>query len=168
MRVYTRTIFIVSFLALLAPPLVSAQASQSTGTPADVSFTMRFKSGKTSFYQGELITIEMLFSSTTPDTYCLTPNGRAEVQSARKALDDRIIHIDLSSSDDFPINITLGNSHPQSIDQLKTKLSTMPKDSHFVWQCFSQDAEAETRLFQELKTFLAERGMTLEQSEKQN
>jgi hypothetical protein len=84
MRVYTRTIFFVSFLALLAPPLVSAQASQSTGTPADVSFTIRFKSGKTSFYQGELITIEMLFSSTTPDTYCLTPNGRNPKNKTRR------------------------------------------------------------------------------------
>jgi hypothetical protein len=43
-----------------------------------------------------------------------------------------------------------------------------PKDSHFVWQCFSQDTEAEARLFQELKSFLGERGMTLERFEKQN
>jgi len=99
---------------------------------------------------------------------CLTPDGRSEVQNAIKARDDRTIHISLSLPDDFPVSITLGNSHPESIDQLKTKLSTMSKDSHFIWQSFSQDDEAEARLFEEVRSFLAKRGMTLERFEKQN
>src|SRR5262249_39650355 len=61
---------------------------------------------------------------------CLTPNARQEVQSAIKALDDRTIDIMMSSSDDFPFNITIGQYHTDSIDQLKARLATMPKGTH--------------------------------------
>ena len=54
-------------LVFLFPSVGSAQQSN----PPGVSFTVRLKDGKTTFKQGELITIEMLFASSLPDTYRL-------------------------------------------------------------------------------------------------
>ncbi|HYW74968.1 MAG TPA: hypothetical protein VE961_28335 [Pyrinomonadaceae bacterium] len=99
---------------------------------------------------------------------CLTPNGREAVQAAIKTVNDRTIDVSMWLSDDFHLNVTLGNYQTDSIEQLKIKLSTMPKDSHFVWKCFAQDPQAGTRLFQELKNFLAERGMTLDKPDEKS
>ena len=56
---------LVIFGLALAP--VAGHPQQTSNQPNDippgVSFTVRLKDGKTQFYQGELITIEMLFSS---------------------------------------------------------------------------------------------------------
>jgi hypothetical protein len=97
---------------------------------------------------------------------CLTPGSRAEVQSALHELDNHTIHIGLGPSEDFPTFIQVGRFNAQSIGALKEKLSHMPKGTHFVWECFSTDADSEARLFQEMKNFLMDRGMTLEKPEK--
>jgi hypothetical protein len=102
---------------------------------------------------------------------CLTPNSRQEVQAAIKATDDRTIDVSMWWSDRFYMNFTIGNYRVEasdSIEQLKTKLSTMPKGSHFTWKCFTQDTQAETRFFQELKNFLAARGMTLDKPDEKS
>ena len=70
------------------------------------------------------------------------------------------IDINLSSSDAFPISITPGTYRAESIHQLNTRLSKLPKDSSLVWDCLRQDLEAEPGLFLELTAFLAERGLT--------
>ena len=62
---------LVIFGLALAPVVGHPQqtSNQPNDIPPGVSFTMRLKDGKTQFYQGELITIEMLFSSDLPNTY---------------------------------------------------------------------------------------------------
>jgi hypothetical protein len=97
---------------------------------------------------------------------CLTPGSRAEVQSALHELDNHTIHISLGPSEDFPTFIQMGHFNAQRISALKEKLSHLPKGTHFVWECFSTDADSEARLFQEMKNFLIEHGMTLEKPEK--
>lgn len=52
-------------LLFLSPSVGIAQQSK----PPGVSFTLRLKDGKSKFRQGEIITIEMLFASSLPDTY---------------------------------------------------------------------------------------------------
>ena len=56
------------FLLVFLPPSVGI-AQQSN--PPGASFSLRLKDGKAKFKQGEIITIEMLFSSSLPDTYRL-------------------------------------------------------------------------------------------------
>jgi len=45
--------------------------------PADVTFQLRLKAGKATYRIGERIPIELLFSSTTPDTYQVDPGHKA-------------------------------------------------------------------------------------------
>jgi len=64
---------LVLFGLALAPVVGQAQqtGNQPNDIPPGVSFTVRLKDGKTQFYQGELITVEMQFSSDVPNTYRL-------------------------------------------------------------------------------------------------
>ena len=76
----TNLLPLVSLLLLLwtspVTPQTTVNRQDSTenrdalqGNPPGVTFTLRLKDGKTRFKQGELITIEMLFASTLPNTY---------------------------------------------------------------------------------------------------
>lgn len=72
--VFANQILFVSLLSCLLPVIAAAQdATQDDETiqqnPPGVTFTLRLKDGKTRFRQGELITVEMLFASTLPNTY---------------------------------------------------------------------------------------------------
>ena len=127
MKIVTRIIFFVSFLALLPAPLF-AQTKQSTDT--------------------------------------FTQASRTVIELARKALDDHTIHLEMNGDDDPFFSIHLGNYYAYSISQLKQKLSTMPKGTHFLWHPLAVAGEGDARQFREIKSFLAENGMTLERSEK--
>jgi hypothetical protein len=60
----------------------------------------------------------------------------------------------------------IGGYQALSMSSLKEKLSSMPKGTHFTCDCHAQDADSELRLFQDLKSFLTVRGMTLDKAEK--
>jgi hypothetical protein len=47
--------------------------------------------------------------------------------------------VDESTSDVFSDSQNAWTFEPKSIDQLKTELSTIPKDSRFVGKCLSQN-----------------------------
>lgn len=100
------------------------------------------------------------------DDLCFTPQAHAAVHLATMTLDDHTIKVTMLPSDTFPDRISIGTYRPGSIEALKQKLSGMPKGSHFVWQMLTPGTENELRLFQEIKSFLAERGITLDRIEK--
>lgn len=67
---------------------VLASAKQSAETPDrssdEVMFTIKLKDGKTRFHPGEVISVELQFSSSVPDTYQLSQasydrSGRLEI-----------------------------------------------------------------------------------------
>ena len=63
--------------------------------PAGVTFTLQFKAGKTQFRQGEIIGLELSFTSSQAGRYHL--NSRAYDRSGRLEMDD----FHLSPSDGF-------------------------------------------------------------------
>ena len=90
-REFFSILFSLLIFGLALAPVVG-RAQQTSNPPDDippgVSFTVRLKDGKTQFYQGELITVEMLFSSKVPDQYQLyggtyDRSGRFEADTFR-------------------------------------------------------------------------------------
>jgi hypothetical protein len=68
--------------------------------PPGVSFTLRIKDGRTKFRQGELITIEMLFASSLPNTYRL--DARTYDRSGRLWADT--YHVEPEAGAGDPLN----------------------------------------------------------------
>ncbi|MCI0349273.1 MAG: hypothetical protein L0Z53_07605 [Acidobacteriales bacterium] len=78
-------------LSLSCSPLALPSAAQDAATSAPgVTFELRLKDGKTQFRQGERITIELVFSSTLPDTYRL--NTANYDRSGRLHLDEFLLY----------------------------------------------------------------------------
>src|SRR6267378_810072 len=97
---------------------------------------------------------------------CLTPVGRQEVQSAMREWSNPSINVSFDLMDDSPKSFTVCQYRTESISKLKKKLTQFPRGSSFIWKPERTDPQTEEQLFQDLKHFLADRGMTLEKPEK--
>jgi hypothetical protein len=97
---------------------------------------------------------------------CLTPVGRQEVQSAIREWSNPSINVSFDLMDDSPQSFTICQYRTESISKLKKKLTQFPRGPSFIWKPERTDPQTEEQLFQDLKHFLADRGMTLEKPEK--
>ena len=94
-------IFSLPAIAPVQTALSQQDATQSRDpiqeNPPGVTFTLRVKDGKTTFRQGELITVEMLFASSLPNTYRM--DGRIYDRSGRLEADNYHVEPELGTTD---------------------------------------------------------------------
>lgn len=76
------------------------QARQSTENPEGVQFRIRFKNDQTTFHHGELMKIELQFSSDLPDQYIV--NNRGYDRSGRLNMDE--YHLDRREGVEDPLH----------------------------------------------------------------
>jgi len=110
MRVaWMHSMFLVLCLGSSRAPLFSMQAVSSTDqfvdaqrqdlarNPAGLTFTIRLKDHANSFHQGEIIPLELSFSSTLPMTYQL--DGGLYDRSGRLEIDKYVIDMGEDATD---------------------------------------------------------------------
>jgi hypothetical protein len=97
---------------------------------------------------------------------CLTPPGRSEVDKAIRNWGDLSIRVTFSSIDDSPNYLSVAQYAPQSVRDLKEKLSQFSKGTAFVWRSANGGGPAEEQLFNELKEFLNQHEMKLAKPDK--
>jgi hypothetical protein len=97
---------------------------------------------------------------------CLTSAGRGEVQTVLREWNNPTISVSFDSVADTPQSFSVCQYRFESVNKLKDKLGQFPKGSSFTWQSAAADPQSSEPLFQDLKGFLGERGMTLEKPDK--
>jgi hypothetical protein len=97
---------------------------------------------------------------------CLTSAGRGEVQTVLREWNNPTISVSFDSAADTPQSFSVCQYRFESVNKLKDKLGQFPKGSSFTWQSAAADPQSSEPLFQDLKGFLGERGMTLEKPDK--
>jgi hypothetical protein len=97
---------------------------------------------------------------------CLTSAGRGEVQAVLREWNNPAISVSFDSVDDTPQSFAVCQYRFESLSKLKDKLAQFPRGSSFTWQSAAADPQSGEPLFQDLKGFLEERGMTLEKPDK--
>jgi hypothetical protein len=104
----TKLLPFVLLITLLLPSLAAPQTALSgqdaaqtpdavQDNPPGVTFTLRLKDGKTKFRQGELITVEMQFASSLPNTYKL--DARTYDRGGRLYADTYHVEPELGTTD---------------------------------------------------------------------
>jgi len=99
---------------------------------------------------------------------CLTDGGRNEVDNMIRGWNQQI-YVGLSPFGDQPYSISVAHYQLDSLESLKQKLLQFPPGTLFTWSNTSgnHDQQRAQELFQQLKSYLEERGMKLEGESKQ-